>query len=396
MTTTIEWAHAGLGRGETWNPIRARNKATGKIGWHCEKVSPACANCYAERQNMVAARGGTKLPYKPGHRLDVEIYLDEKTLLAPLHWKTPRGIFASSMTDLAADFVSDEWLDKMFAVAALCPQHIFIFLTKRSKRMREYIAGDFRKSKIFYHAAPLSVAARKEIDFAHLDNLGWPLPNVWLGVTAEDQQRADERIPDLLATPAAVRFVSYEPALGTVVWKRWLPTRRPARRPNGEPFLAPHFYMTQCEHCGWVGSSELCGMDSWGDDSDVYCPSCHNSICGDELPELDQVIAGGESGPNARPMHPDWARELRDQCAAAGVPFFFKQWGEWEPRDQWSGHLGGGHFVRMRAIMPDGSNCPDDAVPQDVGAHRMARVGKSRAGRTLDGREHNEFPEDRR
>lgn len=245
--TKIEWATLGLARGVTWNPIRARNAATGKRGWHCEHVSEACRNCYAESLNMKAGdTGGTGLPYKPGHRQEsasgragperaakAEIYLDEKTLLQPLSWRAPRGVFVASMTDIFGDWVKDEWLDRIFAVMALCPQHRFAVLTKRPKRMREYVSGN--PSKIpFLGRMPLErihieAAGHMEGDGGFMDEIKrvanpyslyldrpWPLPNVWLGVTAEDQTRADERIPDLLATPAAVRFVSCEPLLGPI------------------------------------------------------------------------------------------------------------------------------------------------------------------------------------
>lgn len=134
--STIEWTDS------TWSPIRARlkekigRKAKGSLGWHCEHASEGCRNCYAEGFNR---RLGTGLDFKPGHRDDVEIFLDEEMLLAPLRWKKPKIIFVCSMTDAFASFVRDEWLDRMFAVMALCPQHTFQVLTKRAERMREYI-----------------------------------------------------------------------------------------------------------------------------------------------------------------------------------------------------------------------------------------------------------------
>ena len=130
--TKIEWTDA------TWNPLRARHKVTKKNGWHCEKVSSGCDICYSDKFNR---RLGTGLPFKPGHRKDIEIFLDEKMLLQPLKWKRPRRIFVCSMTDLFGDFHSDGWIDKMFAVMARCPQHTFQILTKRSKRMRDYITA---------------------------------------------------------------------------------------------------------------------------------------------------------------------------------------------------------------------------------------------------------------
>lgn len=128
--SAIEWTDA------TWNPVRARNLETGKVGWHCEHATTGCEFCYAEGFNK---RLGTGLAFKPGHRADIEIFLDEAMLTQPLRWKKPRRIFVGSMTDLFADFVPDEFIDRMFAVMALAPQHTFQLLTKRAARMREYL-----------------------------------------------------------------------------------------------------------------------------------------------------------------------------------------------------------------------------------------------------------------
>jgi protein gp37 len=211
--TGIEWTDS------TWNPIRARNLATGKIGWHCEHVSDGCKHCYSESMNR---RLGTGLGFKPGHRSDVEIFLDEKILLAPLRWKTPRRIFVNSMSDTFAEFVKDEWLDRMFAVMALAPQHMFQVLTKRPERMREYMTtpvqgswagrvtrvdpdgtahpewdAAWRVRSVLVDILPKVPAAALNDATAYLDELygedgcdgfmpRWPLPNVWLGVSAED------------------------------------------------------------------------------------------------------------------------------------------------------------------------------------------------------------------
>ena len=365
--SSIEWTDA------TWNPIRARRwiaadggsgGAPGAdrralLGWHCEHASPGCAHCYAEGFN---ARLGTQLPYKPGHRGDVEIYLDEKILLQPLRWKRPRKIFLGSMTDVFASFVTDEMLDRIFAVAALCPQHVLQVLTKRSDRMRAYLADPETPNRIDCFMSALleelvDPLSRRSDDLRAtapaIADLGddWPLPNVWLGVSVEDQARADERIPDLLATPAAVRFLSCEPLLGRV---------------------------DICEHLGiWWN----CTTRAWVRER----PS-----------PLHWIIAGGESGAKARPMHPDWARGLRDQCAAAGVPFFFKQWGEWAPDDGGGGLDGldriigasarkwrdGGWVVQPRRI--------DERVITDRDVYR---IGKKAAGRRLDGVLHDAMPE---
>ena len=379
----IEWTE------RSWNPI---------LG--CSIVSPGCTNCYAMRTAHRLGRNPATPDYdgltrlvngKPVWTGEMRLAAHD-VLTAPLRRRTPTTWFVNSMSDLFAEGVQDAWLDQIFAVMALTPQHTYQVLTKRPERMRAYI------NQAVGRIADGIIAMRRErgdtdmtvVPLAHIrpGHSWWPLPNVWLGVSTEDQTRADERIPILLDTPAAVRWISAEPLLGAIDGRRWMPAKRKAFRPGGEEFLADHYYMTTCEHCGWTGSSELCGFDSYGDDADVICPACHRSIAGDDGgPSLDWVVAGGESGPGARPMHPDWARQLRDHCAAAGVPFFFKQWGEWAPRDAWVP----GPAIQ-RAIMRDGSPVPEDAVPQDVGGWRFERVGKKAADRHLDGVIHDAMP----
>jgi protein gp37 len=277
--TKIEWAT------DSWNPIRARNKATGKIGWHCQHVTTGCEFCYAEGINK---RLGTGLPFKPGHSKDIELFLDEKMLLAPLRWRKPRMVFVCSMTDLFADFIPDRWIDRVFAVMALCPQHIFQVLTKRATRMRGYF--ETRRDGDPWAEAADAVAdmvGMKEHPVV-LEPRDLPLPNVWLGISAERQQEADERIPDLLAAPAAVRFVSAEPLLGPI------------------DFLKTH---DRGGHWDWLtGSFEDCREKS-------------------ARAKLDWVICGGESGPGARPMNMAWASSIVAQCKAADVACFVKQMG---------------------------------------------------------------------
>jgi len=264
VRTSIQWTDA------TWNPIRARGD--GKVGWHCEKVSPGCAHCYSERLN---GRLGNGLSYTKGNRESIELSLDEKILFQPLHWRSSRRVFVCSMTDLFADFILDAWLDRMFAVMALCPQHTFQVLTKRAGRMREYLRNEERPDSVDEAAGSLDAC------HANLDGR-WPLPNVWLGISAEDQERADERLPLLLETPAAVRFVSYEPALGPVEFQ--------ANRGWLEPFQETDPMLKR-------------------------------------TPRVDWLIIGGESGRGARPMNIAWAREILAQCHAAGIPVFVKQLG---------------------------------------------------------------------
>lgn len=366
--SAIEWTDA------SWNPIRARNKATGKVGWHCEHATTGCEFCYAEGFNM---RLGTKLPFKPGHRKDIEIFLDETMLTQPLRWKKPRKIFVGSMTDLFADFVTDEWIDKVFAVMALAPQHTFQVLTKRAGRMREYLASD-RQNVVAWKPVhevmnlwyPGWIA--EDVQGPHRSRAiaaacTWPLPNVWLGVSTERQQEADERIPLLLQTPAAVRFISAEPLLGPI-----------DLRNLGDATFSLSAFTGEAKH--------LLGM--------------RDKTAG----KLDWVIAGGESGPKARPMHPDWVRSLRDQCASAGVPFFKKQWGEYLP---WSQFVASGiedgepsECTRFRTMQWDGECWTDEGFPSWIDSDDgsiddeqcVGRVGKKKAGRLLDGVEHNEFP----
>ena len=290
----IEWTDA------TCTPIRARNRATGKAGWHCEHVSEGCRNCYSEGINR---RLGSGLPFKPGHRPDIELFLDMNILAQPMRWRRPRMVFMCSMTDLFADFVPDEWIDQVFAMMALCPQHTFQVLTKRPARMRSYLtAGRARPVGLAALGLTLAVHARDARstvgdgvmlvgDMCHLK--AWPLPNVWLGVSAEDQARADERIHELRFTPAAIRFVSAEPLLGPVD-------------------------LTRLSNVGTVASDALRGVR--------VNPRTGKTIRGDKpLAALDWVIAGHESGRGARDCDIAWVRSLKNQCVAAGVPFFYKQ-----------------------------------------------------------------------
>ena len=300
----IEWTDA------SWTPIRARRD--GRVGWHCEHVSPGCVNCYSETMNL---RLGTGRAFAPDERKagGVEVFLDQAMLLAPLKWKHPRKIFVCSMTDLFADFVEEAWLDAIFSIMAMCPQHTFQVLTKRSERMLAYmtaltaeIESDIwtsrlgrmigRVSKFAGHAFPgnaiFELMNNDEEWKAHPDVIrragGWPARQIWMGVSTEDQRRANERIPHLLATPAAVHFLSCEPLLGAVDLK-WALSRNPIE----------------------IASDNLRrGMFSPGLET---------------LRQIDLVIVGGESGPKRRPMDLAWARSLRDQCAAAEVSFFMKQ-----------------------------------------------------------------------
>lgn len=312
----IEWTDA------SWNPLRARHRETGRVGWHCEKISPACAHCYAAAQNKQGLRGGTREDYTAA--ADVDVFLDEATLQKPLHWKRPRRIFVCSMTDLFGSWVTVEMLDRIYDVMAACPQHTFQVLTKRPERMHRYHVN----------------LAKRVAQIA--DNpVRFPLPNLWAGVTIENQDYT-ARLEELLETPAAVRFVSAEPLLGPL---------------------------------------DL-GLRNW------------EGLGRDDC-RLDWVIVGGESGRGRgiRPMHPDWARLIRDDCEQAAVPFFFKQWGEWLPAD------GGGKILAKEARRINDAGQDITSVPElwcgdeHVTDAYVYRVGKKQAGRLLDGREWNEFPQ---
>lgn len=354
----IEWTDA------TWNPLRARDKGTGKVGWHCELHSAGCTNCYAQTFNgRMLPNGGTGLPYTRSSRDRVETFVDYRTAILPLHWKRPRMVFTCSMTDLFGAWVTDEQIDQVFAVMNACHftlpisenskrWHTFQVLTKRADRLRDYMqsrAAEFPQGK-----HPIFAAGRGEKGVLRGQGsevmnsgacLSWPPSNVWLGVSVEDQEQADKRIPLLLQTPAAVRFLSIEPLLGPI-----------------------HFWTDPA-----YGKSHLQGID-W-------------------------VIVGGESGHDARPMHPQWVRDIRDQCQAAGVPFFFKQWGQFYCEHLWGGFsfYAGSAADRMRngdvLLCPDG-HIPKHGAPEGKSYPMalMRPVGKKAAGRMLDGREWSEFP----
>jgi protein gp37 len=379
--------------------IEIATKMRGRVGQHCEHVSPGCENCYAETNNhRCLPYNGTGLPYDRRSRNLVEAFVDEKALLQPLKWKTvkihtpecdacakesmrseghygckcpvrPRRIFVENQSDLFAEWVTDEMLDCIFAVTALCPQHIFQVLTKRPERMLAYLQGKIalRIQILFQHHISTEKWGRKA-EKSRGVSLGapvaWPFPNVWLGVSVENQAAADERIPLLLQMPAAVRFASCEPLLGPVSLEE-LPS-----------------------HSG-IGRH----LAAFSNFRDKYA---------DVKTGIDWVICGGESGPGARPMHPDWARRLRDQCAAAGVPFFFKQWGEWT-------EVGGGPpnielvneeppIDSMNAVIHLNGHRPDcfNKMHDGESYRWMSRIGKKAAGALLDGVERKAFPEVRR
>lgn len=269
---------------ETWNPLRG-----------CSRVTEGCRHCYAQR---VAARfSGLGQPYeglatRSPARWTGEVRLIEEHLTDPLRWKRPRRIFVNSMSDLFHERVPDEWIDRIFAVMALAPQHTFQVLTKRPERMLAYFTHDRSARLTAIIRAGDAVTHRGAQRNGYYDV---PLPNVWLGVSVEDQATANERIPLLLRTPAAVRFVSYEPALGPVDF-----TDIVIRHGEGHE-----------QHIDALSMSD----DSPEDDEDF------RGAC------LDQVIVGGESGLGARPCDINWIRATVTACRDAGVACFVKQLG---------------------------------------------------------------------
>ena len=356
--TNIEWADYSS------NALRARD-ANGKVGWSCAMTSPGCAACYSSALN---GRFGTGLPYNDASVKAVEHFIDEKELKHILTFR-PKGpfkngqsrpkVFPFDMTDLFGEWVPFETIDRMFAAFALRPDVDFMVLTKRAERMAEYL-NDLWPDIM---ASDPKRVVSQEVKAAIRE---WPLPNVWLGVSCEDQKRADERIPHLLRCPAAVRFLSVEPMLGPVD-------------------LKGHF--VACPHClsGMKDITGDGGYDFFGMYEGGTCDRCDG-----EGRAIHQVIVGGESGPGARPLHPDWARSIRDQCQAAGVSFFFKQWGAWVPsaaKPIRGNHTGGGIFLKRDGCYGD------QGAWWDGNAEALDKVGKKQAGRLLDGREWNEMPE---
>lgn len=360
--TKIEWTDATL------------NVVNG-----CSVVSPGCTNCYAMRSGGRNLPGhpstGLTMPSKAGHVWTGEVRFNETALMLPLRWKRPRMIFWNAHGDLFHESVPDEWIDRQFAVMALTPLHTHQVLTKRSSRMREYMNGPWQ-GRLFTHLRELQV--RPEGHGAMLETVNGVLPNVWLGVSVEDQTRADERIPDLRATPAAVRWISAEPLLGPVD----LCDVAIGKRENG------------------VRVDALTGRQ-WDDLGERI-----------EGEAIDWIVVGGESGPGARPMHPDWARSLRDQCAAADVPFLFKQWGEWVG-GTWHGDgemvgfssvdlTDDARQVEQQLSARDGArndeswwsalHCWNDEDMPDGNGPAAFRVGKKAAGRLLDGVQHDGYP----
>lgn len=337
--TTIEWVRKEDGSaGKTWGPV------TG-----CDEASPGCDNCYA-KSIAERFRGGKAFP----NGFDVQ--LRPHKLTEPLSWRAPTHVFVNSMSDLFHPAIPDEYIAKVWGAMAWTPRHTYKILTKRHARMRSLLSSRAFKSLVDDAWFDPAFANHRgaEDDAGHPYDR-WPLPNVWMGVSVEDQKWADIRIPALLEIPAAVRWISAEPLLGPIDLLGQL-DESGTHRPR----------LTY-----WLD-----GRPHWGDPT----PARPGGLPMSSLkigPRLDWVVVGGESGPKARPMHPDWARLMRDQCQTAGVAFLFKQWGSWVTEEQ----------------SPEDIVLPGKATHFHDGAAPYYKVGKGAAGRVLDGRTWDQYPD---
>ena len=376
MPTKIEWCD------ETINPV---------VG--CAKCSPGCANCYAERfaarlaKNPKTAERYSKVVDERGRwngRVDIDFSCFDKLP------RQPKSIFLASMGDIFHESISSDSLNALLTLIADRPEHQFCLLTKRAERLAA-IVGELAAYRLSVQKAEADLLNSpsplpSEI---HHPGIQWPLKNLWLGVTVCNQEEADGKIPALLSTPAAHRFVSVEPMLGRI-------NLRPFIQLWGDNYTEEHF-----EKYGWSYNDFSGGFFGTGGGGDpIYDPH----------PGLKCVIVGGETGPGARPMHPDWVRSLRDQCRAAAVPFFFKGWGEWGATAE-NMMTGEPAFVSFESFTTycnkartwmrpaDALICPDGHRPAN-GAEEgktfpmcvVRRLGCKKAGRLLDGVEHNERP----
>ncbi len=316
----IEWTDA------TWNPIRARAKEDmmirghevleGTWGYHCERISPGCKNCYASTMNgRMLPAWGTGLDYTVPNREKVEIFLDEAELLKPLKWKKPRRIFVESMSDWCADFVTDQMRDRIMAVAALCPQHTFLFLTKRAGRCDSYFRTEGRLEWI------RDAQGRMAFPGSQLTTL--PVNNVYLGFSAENQECFDDRWGNMRR-------------LAAEGWKVWC---------SAEPLL---------------GSIDMLWALQY-----ITSPRPHQE-------RLRWVIVGGESGHGARPCNVDWIRSIVRQCRDAGIPAFVKQMGA-KPEEEVTAPRDGHKWMR-RVVLKDRKGSDMDEWTEDLRVRQFPEV----------------------
>lgn len=353
--TTIEWTRGPNGeKGFSFNPW---------VG--CTKVGPGCDHCYAEGW---AKRSG-QVEWGAGA---ARRRTSEANWKQPLRWNAEAErlgiryrVFCASLADVADNEVPVEWRRDLFEQIRITPYLDWLLVTKRIGNflnLAEQVIRHIESMPDWSEDRPHPFEALRNW-LADWILLKKPPANVWLGITVVNQAEADRDIPKLLSTPAAVRFLSMEPLLGTVQIAFWL---------DSLPAVV------------------------------------------DQRPRLDWVIVGGESGPGARPMHPQWARDIRDQCEAAGVAFMFKQWGAWETcyqrsdgtpvfrqfdtHEQWvakaSSWVNGGICLdRSGKQLQRGADMAEARDAGNFPVTIMHKVGKKKAGRLLDGCEHNGFPE---
>lgn len=330
----------------------------------CTKVSPGCLNCYAETRNKRFAEGknwgkgaprrrtsesnwNQPLKWNRDYERSFE-FCDDARAVAPMgsilpSYPTRPRVFCASLADWLDDEVPIEWLADLLALIHATPNLDWLLLTKRPEHWKRRICAAMT------HLGASDQTGTVESLIAWLDN---DAPaNVWIGTSVENQAMADQRIPALLHIPAQVRFLSCEPLLEMV-------------NLTSEGILGP-------DDCMPRSVGYMVGRD---DGKSPLYPTRRQALSG-----IHWVICGGESGTEARPMHPDWARSLRDQCQAAGIPFLFKQWGEWAPIETL--HSTKDYLV---VALPggDGPNAETTVI----------KIGKKAAGRLLDGMEQSEFP----
>ena len=380
--TKIEWAS------HTFNPWEG-----------CTKVSAGCKFCYAENRNArfgggEAVNWGKGAPRRRTSEANWKLpirwnreakafpyackecgirYKDPDLLGDPwncsqcggyLEWNRPR-VFCASLADVFDDEVPAEWRFDLLELIRQTPNLDWLLLTKRPENVLRQLSTALESAQDEGSNNPqmLNLAVWLDEWFN-----GAPPANVWLGTSVENQDAADKRIPELLKVPARVRFLSCEPLLGLV-------------------------NLNQSATCGIINPS---GIRSY------TRPLFHADIAEAKKTlgyrvegGIHWCIAGGESGPNARPMHPDWARSLRDQCAAAGVPYLFKQWGEWRPPLEGEEYnTRGGRMSKPPAFIMSESGTVHCFQSENIlNGKVVIRVGKKAAGRLLDGVEYNEFPE---
>lgn len=306
--TSISWTNS------SWNPLIAFNVETGARGHFCVHRSSGCDHCYSETINKSGFQIGTKVAFLAQNRDNVRLELHQPTLVKPLQWGKAQMIFVCSMTDLFLEDYPDEWIDQVFAVMLLAPKHAFQVLTKRAKRMRDYLNTPDRPARIVAAMAkvidPILTdrnASAWDSTLETFETMGlktWPIQNVWCGVSAEDQKNATERIPFLMDTPAAIRWVSYEPALSAVDFDLSYPCPSCDGAGGGTDFSAVSLDdgAWDCDRCEGTGRIPFKHIPNW-------------------------IVIGGESGPNARPFDITWARDTVRQCQQAGVAVFVKQMG---------------------------------------------------------------------